>query len=91
MQRSPLTHRGLQLCVTRCDENIDELGLACSKKPTPEDVRVRVTWTGEIAEDIITLVFENRQKTGGGPITNIEMDENEMTAVISYENVAGTS
>ncbi|KAK3094887.1 hypothetical protein FSP39_007507 [Pinctada imbricata] len=36
-------------------------------------------------EDALTYFFENRRKSGGGPVEEVEFDESTLTAIITFE------
>lgn len=40
-------------------------------------------------EDFLELFFENTRKYGGGPVFNIELDEENASAVIEFEDPDG--
>ena len=43
----------------------------------------------QMTETVLTLFFENKRASGGGPIEGIFVDEKTNTAVITFESIRG--
>jgi hypothetical protein len=40
-------------------------------------------------EEYLKLLFENKEKTGGGPIEDVDIDKSRETALITFTSVEG--
>lgn len=73
--------------VTRCLENNAFKKQQCSVRPLEVTNQVLAEDIKHLSEDILRLVFEN----AGGNVENIELNEVEQSAVITFKDHEGSS
>ncbi len=72
---------------------ITKFGKKKLKKSTISAEQVKVTdgilvqgLEADTSRDMIELYFENQRKSGGGPVNEVEVNEEENTAFVSFED-----
>ena len=81
MNAGTLVLKGAHLTVTALSDIYKGLDRESCQ---PKAVKVSGI-SSEMSKELLSLLFENRHKTGGGDIEHLEYDDKDGTAVITFE------
>ena len=81
MNAGTLALKGAHLTVTALSDIYEGLDRESCQ---PKAVKVSGI-SSETSKDFLTIFFENRHRSGGGDIEHVEFDDNDGTAVITFE------
>lgn len=73
-----LSGGGLQVKALESSQNVPVMAVQVS--------RILDNWT----RDLLSMFFENKKRSGGGPIEDVFINRSEHCAVITFENHDGT-